>query len=211
MAGSNDDNTFGDYLNSEEDDSISTKSGSYEIGRGYGLANGVWDIGARVVSAITDRDPRYVDDEGNATTFPQDDNFSRRAFLGTTRDIGGLALLGGVASVVTSTGKDSDENQGRPVSNQDYYANLPMQGERIPWGDARRYLSEDSQSKVKDAAGELDLAPEDGEFSFEYRGVRNGSVYGTTTWTLPDDAFGQDNDSEPEIVEFDNMKYREGE
>jgi hypothetical protein len=113
MSNQDDSNTFGDYLDGEEGDSVPDGDGIYDIGWGYGIINGVWDVGQRAYREIKNKSPKYTDGRGNAKTFPQDDNISRRAFLGVTRDTAlGVVALGAVDELTdedsASTGQQDD-------------------------------------------------------------------------------------------------------
>ncbi|WEL23923.1 hypothetical protein [Candidatus Nanohalovita haloferacivicina] len=69
---------------------------------GYGFLNLVYDIGSFARTKITGRDShRYEDSSGNAKALPQDEEFSRRAFIGMGKEalaVGALGALGYAAS-----------------------------------------------------------------------------------------------------------------
>lgn len=83
---------------------------------GYGFPNLVYDIASFAKTKLTGRDNhRYEDKDGNAKALPQDEEFTRRAVLGMSKEAIGVAFLGAVADGASDGEIDGNLRGGAPA------------------------------------------------------------------------------------------------
>lgn len=184
--------TFGEYYEGEEEDIPTSTDPGWEIGWGYGIVNGLWDVGQRVYRSATNKEPKYQEG-GETITFPtNDDTFTRRAFLGTTRDT--TAALFGFAAL------SNDENSSEVQRDQ---PGTLKQGQRFEYDIfAEECLTEEQVGELESVANELDADHEESEFEIvRYSGTDSNSdeIYDVNAY-LPLE------DGETEVVGLRNTK-----
>ena len=84
---------------------------------GYGFFNAAYDTASWIRTKTTGRsDHRYEDEDGNPKVFPQDEDLSRRAFLGMGKEALGVAFLGAVADGASDGEFDGNLRGGAPTN-----------------------------------------------------------------------------------------------
>ena len=84
---------------------------------GYGFPNAVYDLFSFAKTKITGRDDhQYEDDDGNPKAFPQDEEFTRRAVLGMSKEALGVGILAAVADGASDGELDGNLRGETPFS-----------------------------------------------------------------------------------------------
>lgn len=136
---------------------------------GYGFFNAAYDTASWMKTKVTGRsDHRYEDEDGNAKAFPQDEDLSRRAFLGMGKEAAAVGILGGLGYGVSQI----DERPTNNGSEEDVFS----MGDKYDLSEVEACAADYQMSQAQQFMNEEDISEDDVKVSLSTDGSLE--VYG---------------------------------